>query len=214
MADVKVIKNEEGCSCGCGEKVQVKVYNKMTPTQLLMDFAADETKLDTGSMSALSAACSAALLERCAKIAAANNESTERLEWLARNSGTLKNYFIHLIEDDTRCRGPLRRAFAEGGQSEIDACIPAATEINAEIVNMLCQLLDLVKETAAYMPESDRHYAVESAELAMGAIKASISRIIAFSAMSTDETFRFVAKRENELMLQGAEKVYNEIITL
>ena len=55
-------------------------------------------------------------------------------------------------------------------------------------------------------PKADMHYVGESAELALAAVKAARMYIVDLSDYCSDDTYRFVIRRENEITLEQCEK--------
>ena len=119
---------------------------------------------------------------------------------------------VHLIDEDVKCRGPLKRAMMEGEARNIEAARQPAVSICGEIMNMMGKLLELARELCPLCPKEARHYLAESAELAMAAARTARCYIVDMAAYSTDETYRFVTRRENELLLEQFAPLAEEII--
>ena len=84
--------------------------------------------------------------------------------------------------------------------------------LTAEIVNMMGQCLDLMAELAALCPKRALHYLGEGAELAMAAIRACMIYLVDMADQCSDETYRFVIRRENELTLENCTAAYDRVI--
>jgi hypothetical protein len=56
-------------------------------------------------------------------------------------------------------------------------------------------------------------FIVQCAELAYGASQAAGNYILTMSGISSDDTYRYVMKRENELTMQGQREAYNRILS-
>lgn len=193
------------------DKIIVEIYKNKTPDELTRLLADPESRLETGSGLALTASVAAALLCRAAALATAAGKRDERTEYIARNGEIVRGYMIHLIDEDVKCRGPLKRAMKEGKEQEIQAAMRPAVAICEEIVNMMGKCLDMLLEISALCPEEGRHYAVSGAELAMGTVRSAVHYILYMAEKSTDETYRFVTKRENEMTLAQYETVFRQI---
>ena len=100
----------------------------------------------------------------------------------------------------------------EGEARTIEAARQPAVSICAEILNMMGKLLELAQELCPLCPKDARHYLAESAELAMAAARTARSYIVDMAAYSSDETYRFVTRRENELLLAQFAPLAEEII--
>ena len=153
-----------------------------------------------------------ALVLRVAKNCAAANEGDERLDYIVRNSEILRGYMVHLIDEAVKSKGPINRAKKEGGPREIEASIQTATCIEAEIVNMTKPALEFALELCDRAAEEDKSLLAEAAELVMSACRVSQHVITAFASLSSDETYRYVTHRENEVFLAEREELYNKII--
>ncbi len=192
------------------EKIVIEIYKNKTPEELTKLLADPESRLETGSGAALTASVAAALLCRCAALTKAAAEG-ERTDYIARNAEIIRSYMVHLIDEDVKCRGPLRRALQEGEAREIEAARRPAVAICEEIVNMMGKCLELLAELAGLCPAEARHYALSGAELALGSVKAAMGYILDMAGKSTDETYQFVTRRENEITLAHYGELYAQI---
>ena len=194
------------------EKIMIEVFKKKTMEELSQALADPDGKLETGSGAAAVASVAAALLCRAAAVTGKTVSGNERLDYIARNGEILRSYMVHLIDEDVKCRGPLKRAMMEGEARAIEAARQPAVSICAEILNMMGKLLELAQELCPLCAKEARHYLAESAELAMAAARSARSYIVDMAAYSSDETYRFVTRRENELLLAQFAPLAEEII--
>lgn len=194
------------------EKITIEVFKKKPMEELSQALADPEGKLETGSGAAAVASVAAALLCRAAAATGKTVRGNERLDYIVRNGEILRSYMVHLIDEDVKCRGPLKRAMMEGDARTIEAARQPAVSICAEILNMMGKLLELAQELCPLCPKEARHYLAESAELAMAAARTARSYIVDMAAYSSDETYRFVTRRENELLLAQFAPMAEEII--
>ena len=192
--------------------IKIEIFKKKDAEEFTQCLADPESRLDAGGGAAMCAALAASLLSRAAALTAAGREEDEQLSYILRNGETLRKYMVHLIDEDVRCRGPLRKAIQEGDPQRIDAAGQSAVSVCEEIVNMSGKCLDMLLELAECCAEPAAHYAAESAELVMAAMRASMQYILNLSSGSMDETYRFVTRRENEITLQQAQTLYESIL--
>lgn len=192
------------------EKILVEVYKKKTMEELSQALADPDSRLETGSGSAITASLAAALLCRAAAAAKTMN-GNERLDYICRNGEILRNYMVHLIDEDVKCRGPLNRALKEGEPRAIEAARQPASAICAEIVNMMGKLLELTEELCALCPGEAAHYLAESTELAVASASCARDFILDMASYCSDETYRFVTRRENELLMEQLESAAGAI---
>ena len=193
------------------KKITIEIFRKKQPEELTQSFADPDSRCDVGSAAALTAASAAALLARAAAKTPSDGDAAERVSYIARNAEILRGYMVHLIDEDVKSRGPLRRAIKEGGALEIEAACQPATVIAAEIVNMMGKLLELAAELKAMAPAEARYLLLAAADLAMGAAQASVRYILDMGGRSTDDTYRYVLRRENEMTLEQLRALYTTI---
>lgn len=192
--------------------IRIEIFKQKNVEELTRDFADPASRLETGSAAAMTAALAASLLERAASLAQREQPEQERIDYIVRNAGILRGYMVHLIDEDVKCRAPLRRAMKEGGEREIEAARQPAVAIAAEVVNMMGQALELMKELCALCPRDALHYLGEAAELAMAAVRSARLYIVDMSDKCSDDTYRFVVRRENEITLNACKECADEIL--
>ena len=175
--------------------------------------SATEKRLDASSRlpRPLPAASAAALFSRAAAFTAQQVKNDARIDYIVRNAEIIRNYMVYLIDEDVKSRNPLRKAIKEGKEREIEAARQPAVCIAGEIINMMGQCLELMLELAESCPDEAVHYLGEAAHLAMGAIRSSRVYIVNMADQCSDETYRFVARRENEMSLEKFSAVYEKL---
>lgn len=188
--------------------MDIKIFKKFSLEDFFSEFNTANSKLDTGSLNAINAASSVALFER----AVLSLKDGEREEWLKRNALILKNYMIHLIDDDVKARAGLLKEIKTGNSLTIEAAIHPACTINEEIINMLHQMLELAYECSSIIDKEMMHYLKESAQLAIGTIKSCIIWLINITSQCTDDTYKYIVKRENEITLEECESLCRKIL--
>ena len=77
---------------------------------------------------------------------------------------------------------------------------------------MMEKELELLEELAALCPSDAKHFAAESADLAYAAIRACMRVCIYWGDLSTEDTRRYVIRRETELQLQEIDPLYKRVI--
>ena len=194
------------------EKLTIEIFRRKDAEDFTKALSDPESRTAVGSGAAMTAAIAAAYLHRASALCAAEKPEDERLAWLVRNSETLRTYMVQLIDEDVKCRGPLRRARKEGDARAIEAAHQPAVVIANEIVNMMGQCLELLKELKASAQGEALTFVKAAAELALSAIRASMHFCIDMSLECGDETYRYVTRRENELTLAQCLTVYEEIL--
>jgi formiminotetrahydrofolate cyclodeaminase len=193
------------------EKIVIELFRNKNMDELTQALANPDSKLETGSGAAAVAAAAAALVCRAAAITAKSQEVDERLDYIQRNVEILRNYMVHMIDEDVKCRAPLNRAIREGDKVTIEAARQPATSICGEIINMMGKLLELAVELSPRCPKEAKHYLTEAAEIALSACRSAKAYIVDMSSYCTDETYRFVVCRENELLIQQYEELIKQI---
>ena len=196
------------------DKLKIEILKNDTVDALTSMISTPEARPEAGSAAAASASFASALLERAAKEIARNVESgeqSEKLDWYVRNAEILRDYMVRLIDEDVKCRGPLRRALKEGDDRRIEAARQTATSICLEIVNMMGKALEMADELLAFADRNAKFHLVECADLAYGASLAAGRYILYLSGMSCDDTYRYVMRRENELTMTAQKEIYDRL---
>ena len=194
------------------EKIVIDVFKEKKAEDFTSALASPESRAGAGSAAAYTAAMAAALAGRVARICQAKKEDDERIAYIVRNCEILRSYMVTLIDEDVKSKRPFHRALKEGGAREIEATIQTASCIDAEIVNMMKPCLEFIDELCDVCPDGEKHLLREAAELAMCACRVSQSVILSFSARSSDETYRYVTSRENEVFLAERMALYESVI--
>lgn len=178
--------------------IEIKILKKESLEDFSADIIADGSKLDTGNVNAYVAAMAASLFVRAVK------DSDD--EYLKRNAEILRTYFIHLVDDDTKARNSLAKTRKEGDPLKIEAAIHVACSVNEEIVNMCRQMLELMTKA------EPSQYIRQAAYIAMGAVRSAIDWLLEIVSECSDDTYRFVVKRENEVFLKECEDLCQSIL--
>lgn len=195
------------------EKIMVDIFRKKSLDELSQALAQPESRLESGSAAAAVAAVAASLFCRAAQLAAGEPEQGGRMEYILRNCEILRKYMLHLVDEDVKCRGPLNRALREGEPRAIEAARQPAVAISGEILNMMGKLLELGLELKPLCPKAAVHYLAEGAELAISAGRSARLYIMDMSGYCSDETYRYVSRRENELLLEQFEPMARELVS-
>ena len=176
-------------------KLIIEIYRNKSIDELSKALADPSEKADSGSAAAAVGALAASMLSRAVSMNETDGLDAEKQEWTVRNAEILRSYMVKLVDEDIKCRGPLRRALKEGDPRNIEAASQAAVCICLEIVNMMGKCLELVEERqrVANHRISDLAYA---ASLAAG------QYILMMGSRSPDDTYRYIIRRENELTMQ------------
>lgn len=194
------------------EGIKIQIYRNETADNLTKKLADPGENADIGSAASASAALSASMLARAAVQIRETGGENEKLDWYVRNTEILRSYMVKLIDEDVKCRGPLRRALKEGDDRTIEAARQSAVSICLEIVNMMGQCINLAGEMAARAGEEAKAELAAAADLAYGASKAAGRYILYMSSLSPDDTYRYVMKRENQLTMQDQKEAYERVI--
>ena len=194
------------------EGIKIPIYRNETADNLTKKLADPAEKADIGSAAAACGALAASMLARAAvQIREARGED-EKLDWYVRNTEILRSYMVKLIDEDVKCRGPLRRALTEGDDRRIEAARQASVSICLEVVNMMGQCIDLALEMIALADGAVKAELAAGTDLSYGASLSAGRYILYMSSLSPDDTYRYVMKRENELTMQAQKEAYERVI--
>ena len=194
------------------ESIKIEIFRKKEAEDFSLALADPESRAQTGSGTAMTAAVASALLQRAAKLTKEELSENERVEYIVRNSEILRKYMVSLIDEDVKARGPYRRAIKEGDPRKIEAASQSAGAVCSEIVCMMEKALELGEELAVLCPDDARHFIAESADLALAAIRASMRYCVYWGDQSTEDTRRYVIRRENELQWEEILPLYKRVI--
>lgn len=195
------------------EGIKIEIFKLKNADELTKALADPEARIDTGSAAAMNAALAMSLLERAAAHTVKALPDNERAEYIFRNAEILRTYMVHLIDEDVKSRGPLRKALQEGDERKIEATRQPAVAIPGEVINMMSQALELGAELSGMCPKDALHYLGESAELCLSAIRAARLFILDMSDKCSDDTYRYIVRRENEITLKACEESAAKVIT-
>lgn len=194
------------------ESIQIEIFRKKDAEDFTKALADPESRAQTGSGAAMTAAVSAALLERAAKLTQAELPAHERVEYIVRNAEILRGYMVNLIDEDVKARGPYRRASKDGDLRKIEAATQVAGAVCSEIVCMMSKELELLEELAALCPPDVNHICAESADFALAAVRSSMRVCVFWGDLSIEDTRRYVIRRENELQWEEIFALYQRVI--
>jgi len=193
------------------EKFKIEIFKEKNAEEFTLALADPDSKLQAGSASAATAALAGALICRASCSIEKNEQNNDRYEYLRRNGEIFRKYMVHLIDEDVRARGPLRRAKKEGDARAVEAALQTSIAIQSEIISMCENGFELIKSAAELCDEPIKDTLREAAMLLMTSAQLSAAEKNHISKGSCDDTFRFVVKRENELTLQRLAEVYESI---
>lgn len=194
------------------EGIKIEIFKLKNADELTKALADPEARIDTGSAAAMNAALAMSLLKRAAAHTVKALPGNERADYIFRNAEILRTYMVHLIDEDVKSRGPLRKALQEGDERKIEATRQPAVAIPGEVINMMSQALELGAELAGFCPKDALHYLGESAELCLSAIRAARLFILDMSDKCSDDTYRYIVRRENEITLKACEESAAKVI--
>ena len=195
------------------DKIVIEVFKEKKAEDFTSALSSPDCRAGAGSAAAMTAAMACALARRTAKRCLAGNEGNERLTYIERNCEILRGYMVNLIDEDVKSKRPYARALKEGGEREIEATLQTASCIDAEIVNMMQPCLTFLDELVPLCPAQEKHLIREAAELAMSAVRVAQSVIFFYADQSSDETYRYVTHRENEVFLDERTALYESILS-
>lgn len=184
------------------KKFIIEIFRKKDAEELTDALSDPEGKLDIGSAAALCGAEACAMALRGARITARQIGESERMAYLLRNLEKLRSYFVYLIDEDVKGRNILKRAVREGDVQKIEAAREPAAAISDEVICQLINVMELVEELCACDVKESAIYLGSAVELALGAIRSARLFVLSLAQGCSDETYRFIVRRENELRLE------------
>ena len=194
------------------KKFVIEIFRKKDPDELTSALADPEGKLDIGSAAALCAAEACAMALRGARIAAKLHSGEERMEYLLRNIEKLRAYMVYLIDEDVKGRNIMRRAVKEGDPQKIDAAREPAAAISDEVICQMINLADLIEELTAFAPQESAIYLGSAVEYALSSIRSARLFAVHMAQGSSDDTYSFIVRRENEIRLEALRPTAEKIL--
>ena len=191
------------------EKIVIEIYRKKNPDELTAALADPEGKLNIASGAAYIAAEACAMGLRAARLAKGDEE---RLDYLRRNLEKLRSYMVYLIDEDLKGRSIMDRACKEGDHQKIDAAIHSICAIPDEVINQMCNVIDLLSEISEIDTASCAPYLGSAAHAAMAALQSARLFVVNATRSSDDETYTFITRRENEIRLGEYEPKLQKIL--
>ncbi|MCR5137474.1 MAG: cyclodeaminase/cyclohydrolase family protein [Oscillospiraceae bacterium] len=200
-------------------KIRIELYRDKSIDELSKILSNPDEKPDTGTAAAAVAAIGAAFLCRSAALASRvpaerSDSEKDRLDWLVRNSEILRSYMVKLADEDVRCRGPLRKALKEGDERTIEAARQTAVSICAEVIHMAGAGLDIAMELGSYADAEIAALLRESAVLILAAAECCVPHILYMAGYSSDDTYIYVTRRENELNLTELRNKHSQLLEI
>lgn len=192
------------------KKFIIEVFRKKDADALTSALAETEGKLALGSAAALTAADACAMALRAARLSEGLSE--ERRDYLTRNLETLRGYMVYLIDEDVKGGNILRRALKEGDPQKIDAARQPASAISNEVINQVCNLMELADELSAVCTPDTAPYLGAAVQMALAALQSARLFAIRMASQSSDETYRFIARRENEITLENLQPTVDRVL--
>ena len=194
------------------KKLIIEILRKLPFDTLSAKLSDASEKPDAGSASCLVASVAAALLKRAANQAVKSvGTETERIEYICRNSEIIRNYMDHLVDEDVRCRGPLKKAFEDGDPEKISACCQTACAIAVETVDMMRTLLGFCTEIRDFFGNKTPHYVFEAASLAFAAVESEVAYIDSVTKLSDDPTYIYITNKETCIYIDDCKKLKEKV---
>ena len=196
------------------KKLLIEILKKLPFDELSAKLSDKSEKIDSGSAACITASLAASLLKRAAETAVKLPETDKnRIDYICRNIEIIRNYMVHLIDEDVRCRGPIRKAADDGDPVKISACCQPACAIAFETMDMMKALLDFCDELCAMYTENIPHYVFESAALAYSSIETAAAYIGSVMKLSDDSTDIYVTNRQTEIYSDECRKLKDKVFS-
>ena len=196
-------------------KLKIEILRKLPFDTLSVKLADGTEKADAGSAACVVASVAAALLKRAAdQLEKTDREEIDRIHYIRRNTEIIRNYMDHLVDEDVRCRGPLKKAFEDGDREKISACCQTACAIAVETADMMRTLLGFCVEIRDFFGNKAPHYVFEAASMAYAAVESEVAYIDSVTKLSDDSTYIYITNKETGIYIDDCknlkEKVYSE----
>ena len=97
----------------------------------------------------------------------------------------------------------MKRAVKEGDPQKIEAAREPAAAISDEVICQMINLVDLIEELTAFAPKESAVYLGSAVEFALSSIRSARLFAVHLANGSSDDTYSFIVRRENEIRLEA-----------
>ena len=160
-----------------------------------------DSKLRLGSIAAVTAGEAAAMALRAIRLTGTEDEALKKAE---TDCETLRDYFVKIIDEDTRARKPLEKRLAAGAsETEIESGYLTACIMIDELMYSSIQMMELLDRVADKIAPTAAVYAAAAVRYARTAMDSVRLVHAVYGARIVDEVSSHTVIREPEIAMDG-----------
>lgn len=172
---------------------KLKVFNEM--------IADPDNRFGIGSLAAESAANFAALCLRAINKTASEDEFVLSV---AKDIEVMRNYFIHLIDEENKAKAPLEKRLANNGpDEEIEGGVRTACAIVDEVLYAVIKVVDMLDSVSDKLCPCTASIAAASLLYARASMDTARLELAMYSTMMNEEVYARTTRREPEIAIEG-----------
>ena len=182
-------------------ELKVDCFADKTVKRYTEAIADADSKLRLGSIAAVTAGEAAAMALRAIRLTGTEDEALKKAE---TDCETLRDYFVKIIDEDTKARKPLEKRLAAGAsEKEIESGYLTACIMIDELMYSSIQMMELLDRIADKIAPTAAVYAAAAVRYARTAMDSVRLVHAVYGARIVDEVSSHTVIREPEIAMDG-----------
>lgn len=180
----------------------LKVFSQMA--------AEPDNKLGLGSIAAQEAGNAAALTLCAVKM---TKSEDEKVLAAAKNLETMREYFVHLMDEENKAKAPLEKRLANGGpEEEIEGGVRTACAIVSEILYSTISVVEILASVADKLCPCAAHNAAAAVIAAQCALDTARIQLAWRASQMNEEIYARTTRREPEIAIEGIKPTMDALL--
>ena len=181
--------------------LKIAYFGDKTVKHYIETIADADSTLRLGSIAAVTAGEAAAMALRAIRLTATEDEALKKAE---TDCETLRDYFVKIIDEDTKARKPLEKRLAAGAsEKEIESGYLTACIMIDELMYSSIQMMELLDRIADKIAPTAAVYAAAAVRYARTAMDSVRLVHAVYGARIVDEVSSHTVIREPEIAMDG-----------
>ena len=190
--------------------LKVEFFADKTVKNFTLSVADPASKFGLGNMAAEAAANAAALALRAVRKTASEDEAMKKAEG---DIETLRNYFVHLLDEENKARLPLEKRLDSGAPAhEIEGGYRTACIIVDEVLYSAIRLVETLNGIADKVCPCTAELCSASVYFAKVAMECTRLQLAVYSTKMNEEVYARTTRREPEIAIEGISELANGLI--
>lgn len=181
--------------------LKIAYFGDKTVRRYIETIADADSTLRLGSIAAVTAGEAAAMALRAIRLTGTEDEALKKAE---TDCETLRDYFVKIIDEDTKARKPLEKRLAAGAsEKEIESGYLTACIMIDELMYSSIQMMELLGRVADKIAPTAAVYAAAAVRYARTAMDSVRLVHAVYGARIVDEVSSHTVTREPEIAMDG-----------